>query len=66
MKMHTSLARQAMAVFDDQGRVVREYPVSTALAGVGEVFGSFQTPRGHHVIRAKIGVSCHKHTAELF
>ena len=62
MKLHISVARQAMAVFDDQGRVVREYPVSTALAGVGEVFGSFQTPRGHHVIRAKIGAGLPENT----
>lgn len=34
---------------------MRTYPVSTALAGVGEVNGSFCTPRGRHVIRAKIG-----------
>ena len=62
MKLHISVARQAMAVFDDQGRVVREYPVSTALAGVGEVLGSFQTPRGHHVIRAKIGAGLPENT----
>ena len=32
-----------------------EYPVSTALRGVGESRGSGCTPRGWHVIRAKIG-----------
>ncbi len=55
MKLHISVARQAMTVFDDQGEILREYPVSTAKAGVGEVSGSFQTPRGRHIIRAKIG-----------
>lgn len=55
MKLHISVARQAMSVFDDHGRIVREYPVSTALAGVGEVSGSYQTPRGRHIVRAKIG-----------
>ena len=44
-----------MTVFDDEGRLLREYPVSTAKAGVGEVSGSYQTPRGSHVVRAKIG-----------
>ena len=31
------------------------FPVSTAAAGAGERMGSEQTPRGRHVIRAKIG-----------
>lgn len=31
------------------------YPISTAAKGVGEREGSGQTPRGWHVIRAKIG-----------
>ena len=31
------------------------YSVSTAANGVGEIEGSGQTPRGWHVIRAKIG-----------
>jgi len=44
-------------VFDDAGKVLREYPISTAKAGVGEISGSYQTPRGRHVIRAKIGAS---------
>jgi L,D-transpeptidase YbiS len=55
MKLQVSVAGQIMRVVDDAGRVLREYPVSTALAGVGEVSGSYQTPRGRHVIRAKIG-----------
>ncbi|HXE38207.1 MAG TPA: L,D-transpeptidase [Azonexus sp.] len=55
MKLLISVARQMMTVFDDQGAALREYPVSTAKAGVGEVSGSYQTPRGRHVIRAKIG-----------
>lgn len=44
-----------MQVVDDRGNLLREYQVSTALAGVGEVSGSFQTPRGMHIVRAKIG-----------
>lgn len=55
MKLLISIARQLMQVVDDQGAVLREYQVSTALAGAGEVSGSYQTPRGLHVIRAKIG-----------
>jgi L,D-transpeptidase YbiS len=55
MKLLVSVARQQMTVLDEAGKVLREYPVSTAKAGVGEVSGSFQTPRGRHLIRAKIG-----------
>lgn len=55
MKLHISVARQTLSVVDDQGEIRHEYPVSTALAGVGEVSGSYRTPRGRHVIRAKIG-----------
>ncbi len=55
MKLLVSVARQRLTLFADNGEVLREYPVSTAGAGVGEVSGSYQTPRGQHLIRAKIG-----------
>lgn len=55
MKLLISVARQMLTVLDDGGKALREYPISTAKAGVGEVFGSYRTPRGRHVIRAKIG-----------
>jgi L,D-transpeptidase YbiS len=55
MKLRVSVARQLLSVIDEAGEVLRQYPVSTALAGVGEVSGSYRTPRGQHVIRAKIG-----------
>ena len=55
MKLQISVARQILSIFDEQGEIVREYPVSTASAGVGEISGSYQTPRGRHLIRAKIG-----------
>jgi len=34
---------------------IKNYAISTAKNGVGEVKGSEQTPRGWHIIRAKIG-----------
>jgi L,D-transpeptidase YbiS len=37
------------------GMPPRHYPVSTARNGPGELTGSNRTPRGKHVIRAKIG-----------
>ena len=44
-----------MRVFDDAGALLRDYSISTGKAGVGEQFGSFRTPRGRHIVRAKIG-----------
>ncbi|HSG63776.1 MAG TPA: L,D-transpeptidase [Gammaproteobacteria bacterium] len=41
----------------ENGRVVRRYPVSTSRFGAGEQSGSNKTPRGRHVIRAKIGAN---------
>ena len=40
------------------GSVRRRYPVSTALRGPGERFGSECTPRGRHRVRLKIGAGC--------
>jgi L,D-transpeptidase YbiS len=33
----------------------RTWPVSTSRFGAGEQNGSFRTPRGRHIVRAKIG-----------
>lgn len=55
MKIRVSIARQEMQLIDDAGAVFRTFSVSTAKAGVGEVPGSYCTPRGRHLIRAKIG-----------
>lgn len=58
MKINISVARQTLELFSEQGELLKSYPVSTAKAGVGEVSGSYQTPRGRHLIRAKIGAGC--------
>jgi L,D-transpeptidase YbiS len=55
VKLLISVAGQSMSVVDDAGTLLRQYAISTAKAGVGEVSGSYQTPRGEHIIRAKIG-----------
>ena len=39
----------------DARGVSHRYPVSTSKHGPGERMGSFRTPRGRHLIRAKIG-----------
>jgi hypothetical protein len=37
---------------------LKRYAVSTARRGVGERCGSYCTPRGKHIVRAKIGAGC--------
>ena len=55
MKIIIHIATQTLELLDDAGQVLRRYPVSTAANGVGEEYGSFCTPRGRHIVRAKIG-----------
>lgn len=59
--IEVKIATQKMHVFQ-QGKLYREYNISTAKNGAGEVYGSEQTPRGLHVIRAKIGAGCAPNT----
>jgi L,D-transpeptidase YbiS len=54
MKIEISIPEQAL-VLTDQGRIVRTYSISSASKGAGERNGSLQTPRGRHIVRAKIG-----------
>lgn len=46
----------------ERGREVWAVRVATAKKGVGERFGSEQTPRGRHIIRAKIGAGAAPNT----
>jgi hypothetical protein len=62
MQIRVSLSRQTLTLFEDTGQIVRVYPVSTAARGAGEQSGSCQTPRGRHLIRAKIGAGCPLYT----
>lgn len=55
MKIEIRLAQQTLTLLDDAGAVLRSYAVSTAKNGAGEQFGSECTPRGRHIVRAKIG-----------
>jgi lipoprotein-anchoring transpeptidase ErfK/SrfK len=50
-----SLPDQTLDLFDDKGKLVRSYSVSTSKNGAGEQCDSDCTPRGKHIIRAKIG-----------
>lgn len=62
MHIDVSLARQELVLRDAAGEVLRRYRVSTARNGAGERRGSFCTPRGRHLIRAKIGAGAAENT----
>lgn len=49
-----AIASQQLRLIENQ-QIIRTYPVSTAQKGLGELKGSYCTPRGWHKIRAKIG-----------
>ncbi len=55
MKLRINLADQELELLDDEDTVLRRYPVSTAVNGPGEEAGSYRTPRGRHIVRARIG-----------
>lgn len=54
MKVIISITNQTLQVYENE-RLVKAYSVSTAKNGAGEMMGSEQTPRGEHIVRAKIG-----------
>ena len=53
-RIEISIPEQRLALIEN-GRAVRRYAVSTSRNGPGELQGSFCTPRGGHIVRAKIG-----------
>ena len=54
-RIEVRISAQTLDLVDDAGTVIRRYRVSTSKHGAGEVNGSYCTPRGRHVIRARIG-----------
>ncbi|MDW8468858.1 MAG: L,D-transpeptidase [Burkholderiales bacterium] len=54
MRIEVDATAQELVLLDG-ARIVRRYPVSTARNGLGERRGSLCTPRGRHIVRAKIG-----------
>jgi len=55
MRIEIDVPSQTLTLIADDGSAMKRYSVSTAKNGVGELSGSYCTPRGEHVIRAKIG-----------
>ena len=55
LRIEVSIERQTLELLDASGHELKRYSVSTAKNGPGEVKNSFCTPRGRHIVRAKIG-----------
>ena len=55
LQIRISIGRQTLTLLDGAGEVLRVYSVSTAAKGPGELSGSHCTPRGRHLVRARIG-----------
>lgn len=56
-----SLLEQCLTLLEHD-RVLLCYDVSTASRGAGEEEGSYRTPRGRHIVRAKIGAGAMANT----
>ena len=61
-RIRVSIPDQTLSLLDDRGQLLRVYPVSTATNGAGEQRGSHCTPRGRHIVRAKIGARAPENT----
>ena len=55
MKINISINKQQLDLLNDAGQIIKHYRISTAKNGTGQENGSFCTPLGKHIIRAKIG-----------
>ena len=55
MQILIDIPSQTLSLLGADGACIRRYVVATARNGAGEASGSFCTPRGRHIIRARIG-----------
>ncbi|MDP1525311.1 MAG: L,D-transpeptidase [Rhodocyclaceae bacterium] len=55
MQITIRIPDQTLELFDEDDTLLKQYVVSTAAKGAGERNGSNCTPRGRHIIRAKVG-----------
>ncbi|MFT3742538.1 MAG: L,D-transpeptidase [Gammaproteobacteria bacterium] len=61
LHLQADIKTQTLSVYKAQ-HCEQRYAISTAANGAGEQKNSFQTPRGWHQIRAKIGANCPANT----
>lgn len=57
MRIEIKIESQNLDIIDDNQVKIKSYQISSAKNGAGQDRGSFCTPLGKHVIRAKIGES---------
>ncbi len=62
MHIRISLPQQSLELHDERGMLLSRYEISTAKNGAGEQNGSFCTPRGRHIVRAKVGAGATANT----
>ncbi len=55
MHIKVSIREQKLHLYLDDNVWLRSYAISTARKGMGQNKGSFCTPLGQHIVRAKIG-----------
>jgi len=62
IRISISIESQILVLIDKNNNEIATYPISTARNGAGQQTGSNCTPRGRHVIRAKIGAGYPQNT----
>ncbi len=55
MRIQISIEQQQLDLFDCEESLIKRYLISSAKNGIGQLRGSYCTPLGKHIIRAKIG-----------
>jgi L,D-transpeptidase YbiS len=61
-RIDINISSQELVFNDEANNIASVYRISTARNGPGEQFGSQCTPRGKHIVRAKIGAGCPQNT----
>jgi lipoprotein-anchoring transpeptidase ErfK/SrfK len=54
-RIRINISTQNIDLIDNSGSIIKRYAISTSTNGAGEQNGSYCTPRGRHIVRAKIG-----------
>jgi lipoprotein-anchoring transpeptidase ErfK/SrfK len=62
MRIAISIPDQTLELYGDDEKLIKRYSVSTAAKGAGEQNGSYCTPRGRHLVRAKVGAGAPANT----
>ncbi len=62
MNININLYLQTLDLIDFQGKLICNYSISSARNGPGQLTGSYCTPLGAHIVRAKIGTGLPENT----